>query len=134
MQDIAINDLYRSIQETNRKWVVTGAAGFIGSHLVQTLLELDQQVVGLDNLSTGHTENLDDVRESVKPGQWDKFTFIHGDIRNIETCSECVEGADYVLHQAALGSVPHSIDDPAQANENNINGFLNMLMHRAMPG
>lgn len=128
MQDIAINDLYRSIQGTNRKWVVTGAAGFIGSHLVQTLLELDQQVVGLDNLSTGHTENLDDVRESVKPGQWDNFTFIYGDIRNIETCSECVEGADYVLHQAALGSVPHSIDDPARANENNINGFLNMLM------
>lgn len=128
MKKTSRHELFTSIQATPRKWVVTGAAGFIGSHLVQKLLELDQQVVGLDNFSTGHQENLDDIEQSVKPGQWNNFMFLCGDIRDIDACRESVSGADCVLHQAALGSVPHSIDDPAHANENNINGFLNMLM------
>ncbi len=111
-----------------RRWLVTGAAGFIGSHLLETLLKLNQTVVGLDNFSTGYQHNLDEVRSLVSTEQWSRFRFIEGDIRNLETCRQAVERVDYVLHQAALGSVPRSIADPITSNDNNISGFLNMLV------
>jgi len=108
--------------------LVTGAAGFIGSNLVETLLKLNQSVVGLDNFLTGHQHNLDEVKKLVTPDQWGRFTFIEGDIRDITTCESACAGADYVLHQAALGSVPRSLEDPITTNECNITGFLNILV------
>jgi UDP-N-acetylglucosamine 4-epimerase len=109
-------------------WLVTGVAGFIGSNLLETLLKLDQKVVGLDNFSTGFQHNLDEVRSLVSDEQWRRFTFIKGDICKPETCKHACAGVDYVLHQAALGSVPRSIEDPLTTNQNNISGFLNMLV------
>jgi UDP-N-acetylglucosamine 4-epimerase len=120
--------LQQRLREEPATWLITGVAGFIGSNLLEALLKLDQKVVGLDNFSTGHQYNLDEVQELVKEGQWRNFTFLEGDIRNPEDCSEACEGVDYVLHQAALGSVPRSLEDPALTNENNITGFLNMLI------
>ncbi len=111
-----------------RTWLITGVAGFIGSNLLETLLKLDQQVIGLDNFSTGFQDNLDEVQNLVNESQWDNFQFINGDICNIKTCQAACEGVDFVLHQAALGSVPRSIEDPLTTNENNISGFLNMLV------
>ncbi|MBR8653633.1 Vi polysaccharide biosynthesis UDP-N-acetylglucosaminuronic acid C-4 epimerase TviC [Achromobacter sp. Marseille-Q0513] len=111
-----------------RKWLLTGCAGFIGSNLLETLLKLDQTVTGLDNFATGFQHNLDEVRASVSPEQWARFTFIEGDIRDLETCQRAAAGADYVLHQAALGSVPRSLKDPITTNAVNIGGFLNMLV------
>jgi UDP-N-acetylglucosamine 4-epimerase len=108
-------------------WVVTGAAGFIGSNLSEALLCLNQKVVGLDNLSTGHTDNLAQIQAAVGPERWKNFTWIEGDLQNAPTCSDAVEGADYVLHQAALGSVPRSVSQPADTNASNVTGFLNML-------
>lgn len=108
-------------------WLVTGAAGFIGSNLLETLLKLNQKVIGLDNFATGHQRNLDEVQELVKSEQWANFTFIEGDIRNYEDCQQAINGVDYVLHQAALGSVPRSIADPITTNAANISGFINML-------
>lgn len=116
------------LKTTPRAWLITGVAGFIGSNLLETLLKLEQNVVGLDNFSTGFQHNLDEVQDLVSPEQWQRFTFIEGDIRSIEDCSNACEGIDYVLHQAALGSVPRSIDDPITTNANNISGFLNMLV------
>lgn len=116
------------LQSAPQKWVITGVAGFIGSNLLETLLGLDQVVVGLDNFSTGHRHNLEQVKEAVDPICWQRFTLIEGDIRNLETCRQACNGVDYVLHQAALGSVPRSIEDPIFTNENNITGFLNMLV------
>lgn len=110
-----------------KTWLVTGVAGFIGSNLLETLLKLNQKVVGLDNFATGHQRNLDEVKGLVEVSQWDNFTFIEGDIRNYEACQDAVKGVDYVLHQAALGSVPRSIADPITTNAANITGFLNML-------
>jgi len=110
------------------KWLVTGVAGFIGSNLLETLLKNNQHVVGLDNFSTGHRHNLDQVKAGVHPEQWQHFTFIEGDIRDLATCRLACESATYVLHEAALGSVPRSIADPINTNENNISGFLNMLV------
>ena len=109
-------------------WLVTGVAGFIGSNLLETLLKLNQQVVGLDNFSTGFQHNLDEVKANVTAPQWDGFHFVEGDIRDIQTCHGACKGIDYVLHEAALGSVPRSIEDPLTTNANNINGFLNMLV------
>lgn len=109
-------------------WLVTGVAGFIGSNLLETLLGLDQQVVGLDNFFTGHQHNLDEVKNQVSDEQWQRFTFIEGDISKLEDCKKACAGADYVLHQAALGSVPRSIEDPLLTNSANIDGFLNMLV------
>ncbi|WP_374594959.1 NAD-dependent epimerase/dehydratase family protein [Aquabacterium sp.] len=111
-----------------RAWLVTGVAGFIGSNLLQTLLELDQNVVGLDNFSTGHRHNLELVRAEVGEARWARFRMIEGDIRHLEDCRQACAGVDYVLHQAALGSVPRSIDDPITTNASNIDGFLNMLV------
>ncbi len=110
-----------------KTWLVTGVAGFIGSNLLEKLLKLNQTVVGLDNFATGHQHNLDEVKSLVSEAQWDRFTFIEGDIREPKVCEQVVQGVDYVLHQAALGSVPRSINDPLTTNETNITGFLNML-------
>jgi UDP-N-acetylglucosamine 4-epimerase len=109
-------------------WLVTGCAGFIGSNLIESLLERGQRVVGLDNFSTGFQHNLDQVRSAVGPEAWKRFRFIEGDIRSLDTCREACKGVDYVLHEAALGSVPRSIDDPITSHESNVTGFLNMLV------
>ena len=116
------------LRSSTRSWLVTGVAGFIGSHLLETLLRLDQQVIGLDNFSTGHQHNLEDVRNMVSPDQWKRFTFIQGNICDMDTCRRAAENADYVLHQAALGSVPRSIEDPITTNASNVDGFVNMLV------
>lgn len=122
---------YKSIKAELTKnpkcWLVTGAAGFIGSNLLEHLLKLDQTVVGLDNFSTGHQRNLDEVKGLVSEDQWQNFHLIKGDIRDYETCISAVKDVDYVLHQAALGSVPRSIADPISSNSVNISGFLNVL-------
>lgn len=109
-------------------WLVTGVAGFIGSNLLETLLLLDQRVVGLDNFATGYQHNLDEVQGLVTPQQWSRFEFIEGDIRNLDDCHRACKGVDYVLHQAALGSVPRSLANPIATNDTNISGFLNMLV------
>ena len=120
--------IQKQLQEISKTWLITGVAGFIGSNLLERLLSLDQNVVGLDNFSTGFQHNLDEVQGLITDQQWGRFTFIKGDIRNTEDCKKACEGVDYVLHQAALGSVPRSIENPILTNENNINGFLNMLV------
>jgi len=123
---------YAEIQEElkahPRRWLVTGGAGFIGSNLVQALLELGQTVVGLDNFATGFRHNLDDVQSQVGAGAWSRFTFVEGDIRSLPDCRKACAGADAVLHQAALGSVPRSIKDPIASHQANVDGFLNMLV------
>lgn len=111
-----------------RVWLITGVAGFIGSNLLETLLKLDQKIVGLDNFATGYQRNLDQVCGQVTAEQWTSFRFIKGDIRDLATCRQAVEGVEFVLHQAALGSVPRSIEDPITTNSTNIDGFLNMLV------
>lgn len=116
------------LQQAPKIWLVTGVAGFIGSNLLETLLKLNQKVVGLDNFATGHQHNLDEVRSLVTSEQWVNFKFYKGDIRNLEDCQKVCAGVDYVLHQAALGSVPRSIADPIITNAANITGFLNMLV------
>lgn len=110
-----------------KTWLVTGVAGFIGSNLLETLLKLNQTVIGLDNFATGYQKNLDEVQSLVSDEQWQRFSFIEGDIRNLADCQKACSGVDYVLHQAALGSVPRSLADPITTNEVNISGFLNML-------
>ncbi|UJF23133.1 NAD-dependent epimerase/dehydratase family protein [Shewanella sp. OMA3-2] len=115
------------LQTTPKVWLITGVAGFIGSNLLEKLLELNQTVVGLDNFSTGHQHNLDEVQSLVTVEQWARFRFIEGDIRDYSVCEKVLKGVDYVLHQAALGSVPRSISDPITTNAVNITGFLNML-------
>lgn len=111
-----------------KKWLVTGVGGFIGSNILEVLLIHDQVVVGLDNFSTGKRENLNEVQSAVSPEQWSRFTLIEGDIRSLSACEKACSGVDYVLHQAALGSVPRSIDDPVSSNSVNVDGFLNMLV------
>ncbi len=120
--------LQAQLKASPRIWLITGVAGFIGSNLLETLLTLDQKVVGLDNFSTGFQHNLDEVRSLVSDEQWQRFTFVKGDICQLQTCRQVCGGVDYVLHQAALGSVPRSIEDPLTTNQNNISGFLNMLV------
>lgn len=119
--------IQQELREQPKKWLITGCAGFIGSNLLETLLKLDQTVVGLDNFATGHQHNLDEVKELVGSKRWARFSLITGDIRDLAACQQAVEGVDYVLHQAALGSVPRSLKDPITTNDVNINGFLNML-------
>jgi UDP-N-acetylglucosamine 4-epimerase len=122
--EVVKNDL----KNTPRTWLITGVAGFIGSNLLEALLKLEQVVVGLDNFATGHQYNLDEVELEVTSEQWARFRFIEGSITNLSDCHEAVKGIDYVLHQAALGSVPRSIADPLATNAANITGFLNMLL------
>lgn len=137
----------KSLGEDPRTWLVTGVAGFIGSNLLETLLKINQRVVGLDNFATGHRRNLEEVRALVSPEQWARFSFIEGDIRKLEDCHRAMTFSpvaatlnqeadslteswpvDFVLHQAALGSVPRSLSDPISTNATNIDGFLNMLV------
>ncbi|WP_341667682.1 SDR family oxidoreductase [Alcaligenes sp. SDU_A2] len=124
----AFKQAKQQLRDQPGTWLVTGCAGFIGSNLLETLLMLDQQVVGLDNFATGHQYNLDEVREQVGAQRWARFRFIEGDIRNLDDCRQAVQGVDYVLHQAALGSVPRSLNDPLTSNEVNVSGSLNMMV------
>lgn len=124
----AYESLKQQLQTAPQTWLVTGVAGFIGSNLLEALLKLNQRVVGLDNFSTGHQRNLDEVKLLITAEQWANFSFIQGDIRRIDDCRRACEGAHYVLHQAALGSVPRSIENPIITNQNNVDGFLNMLV------
>lgn len=122
------DDLLKRLEAEPHTWLVTGAAGFIGSNLLQTLLRHGQRVVGLDNFLTGYQRNLDMVRDATTPEQWAAFRFVEGDIRDPATCRDVCRGVDHILHEAALGSVPRSIDDPMLSNSCNIDGFLNMLV------
>jgi len=124
----AYEQVKNNLCETQCTWLITGVAGFIGSNLLETLLKLNQRVVGLDNFATGHQRNLDEVRTLVTEDQWANFRFIKGDIRVLNDCERACDGVDYVLHQAALGSVPRSVENPINTNETNISGFLNMLV------
>ena len=132
------------LTNNSRTWLITGVAGFIGSNLLESLLKLNQRVVGLDSFATGFQKNLDEVRSLVAPAQWANFDFIQGDIRNLDDCHLAMKYSqsretgnsankestpvDFVLHQAALGSVPRSIENPINTNDTNISGFLNMLV------
>jgi UDP-N-acetylglucosamine 4-epimerase len=122
------NNLLDKLPASQKAWLITGVAGFIGCNLLERLLTLDQRVVGLDNFATGHRHNLEQIKSVVTPAQWARFRFIEGDIRKIEDCRNACTGVDYVLHQAALGSVPRSLEDPINTNQANIDGFLNMLV------
>jgi UDP-N-acetylglucosamine 4-epimerase len=140
----AYDTLKTRLMNEQHTWLITGVAGFIGSNLLETLLKLNQRVVGLDNFATGHQHNLDEVQTLVEPSQWVNFRFIQGDIRNLDDCKKAMtfyhSGAgdnsandngidvEYVLHQAALGSVPRSVEDPINTNSANITGYLNMLV------
>lgn len=120
--------LQSNLIRSPKTWLITGVAGFIGSNLLETLLKLNQTVVGLDNFATGYQRNLDEVKNQLTSEQWAHFNFIEGDICNQEDCRTACDGVDYVLHQAALGSVPRSINDPIKTNQTNVGGFLNMLV------
>ena len=122
-------DLSSLLRQSSRRWLVTGAAGFIGSNLVEALLAAGQDVVGLDNFATGHQRNLDEVARLV-PGAGERFTMIQGDIRDRDACAKAVEGVDVVLHQAALGSVPRSLADPLTSHDVNVTGFLKESVDR----
>ncbi len=115
------------LKQNPKNWLITGVAGFIGSNLAQELLELNQNVIGVDNFVTGHRYNLKEIKKALTPLQWENFTFIEGDIRDFSTCHSVSRDVDIVLHQAALGSVPRSIDNPIVSNDSNVSGFLNML-------
>ena len=120
--------LKTQLQSKQYTWLITGVAGFIGSNLLEALLQLNQKVVGLDNCSTGHQRNLDEVQSIVTPAHWQNFSFMQADICNLANCQTACNGVDYVLHQAALGSVPRSVEDPITSNASNVTGFLNMLV------
>jgi UDP-N-acetylglucosamine/UDP-N-acetylgalactosamine 4-epimerase len=122
------NELQSTLRSAPRTWLVTGVAGFIGSNLLETLLQLDQYVLGIDNFSTGYQENLDEVRTKVGPRKWARARIVEGDIRDPATCQRLCADVDYVLHQAALGSVPRSLADPVASHDTNVSGFLNMLI------
>ena len=124
----AIEKRFGALKAQPRTWLVTGAAGFIGSNLVEALLGLDQRVVGLDNFATGFKHNLDQLRDLVGAEAWKRFTFIEGDIRSLEDCKRACGGVDYVLHQAALGSVPRSSADPIATHDANVTGFVHLLV------
>jgi UDP-N-acetylglucosamine 4-epimerase len=124
----AIDDARRQLTANPLRWLVTGSAGFIGSHLVRALLDLEQSVVGLDNFATGHRRNLDEIRATVTGEQWRRHRFLEEDIRDPDACRSACRGIDVVLHQAALGSVPRSLEDPLATNRSNIDGFLNVLV------
>jgi len=120
--------ILNQLESTQKTWLISGVSGFIGSNILEKLLQLEQRVIGLDNFATGYKKNLDDVRNHVTSSQWSHFKFVEGDICNLKDCQEVCGGVNYVLHQAALGSVPRSINDPITTNSVNIGGFLNMLI------
>jgi len=124
----AYEQLRSHLPTAPKSWLITGVAGFIGCNLLEALLKLEQKVVGLDNFATGHHHNLKQIQDAVTPEQWSRFKFIEGDIRKLDDCRAACAGVDYVLHQAALGSVPRSLEDPLTTNGANIDGFLNMLV------
>jgi UDP-N-acetylglucosamine 4-epimerase len=124
----AYETLKLNLRSKQHTWLITGVAGFIGSNLLEALLQLNQKVVGLDNFATGYKRNLDEVQSIVTPAQWQNFKFMHADICNLADCQKSCSGVDYVLHQAALGSVPRSVQDPITTNASNVTGFLNMLV------
>ena len=123
-----LDNVRRELTVKPLRWLVTGSAGFIGSHLVHALLDLEQTVVGLDNFATGHQRNIDEIRATVTGERWRRHHFIEQDIRDLDACRSACRGIDVVLHQAALGSVPRSLDDPIATNQSNIDGFLNVLV------
>ena len=124
---VALRDAEAQLRVEPKRWLVTGSAGFIGSHLLETLLHLGQQVVSVDNFETGHRRNLEEVRAAVGEERWRQHEFIEGDIVDPGTCRRACKEVDVVLHQAALGSVPRSISDPQRTHAVNATGFLNML-------
>ncbi len=128
MEGVGYERLRGELQAAPKTWLVTGVAGFIGSNLLEALLRLDQRVAGLDNFSTGHRKNLDEVKERVSPQQWAQFHFIEGDLGDPATCRGACAGADFVLHQAALGSVPRSLAEPLASHQSNVTGFLHLLI------
>ena len=133
MKISSYDQVRQKLLQKQHTWLVTGVAGFIGSNLLEALLKLNQRVVGLDNFATGHQHNLDEVQSLVSPEQWANFNFIQGDIRNLDDCRRAMVisngcSVEYVLHEAALGSVPRSIEDPIATNEVNLSGFLHMLV------
>lgn len=124
-----LNQVVKNILSSKSEtWLITGVAGFIGSHLLQVLLQQGQTVVGLDNFSTGYRNNLDSVKNLVGSNNWKRFSLIEGDLRDLKTCQKACEKVAVVLHQAALGSVPRSIKDPLATHQSNVDGFLNMLI------
>ena len=129
---VALERVKNKIIAKPKVWLITGVSGFIGSNLLEQLLKIEQKVIGLDNFSTGKRNNLNEVKKNVSEKQWKKFQFIEGDIRNIDVCREACKSVSYVLHQAALGSVSRSVNNPIETNETNVTGFLNMLI--AAPG
>jgi UDP-N-acetylglucosamine 4-epimerase len=124
----AYDQIQLSLKATPKKWLVTGVAGFIGSNLLETLLKLEQSVIGLDNFSLGSKRNLGEVRSNVRPEQWARFQFVEGDIVDLPSCQRVCSGVDFVLHQAALGSVPRSIAEPLASHASNVTGTLNMFL------
>jgi UDP-N-acetylglucosamine 4-epimerase len=121
------NVISSHLKGVSERWLVTGAAGFIGSNIVEALLNADQEVVGLDNFATGQRSNLDEIAGHVGPDRWARFKMIEADIRDRSACAQAVDGISYVLHQAALGSVPRSMADPLNSHDSNVTGFINML-------
>ena len=125
-------ELQEYLKDNQSTWLITGVAGFIGSNLLENLLILNQKVVGLDNFDTGYQHNIDqaiqDANNATGKDLSNNFKFIDGDIRELDDCKQACNNVDYVLHQAALGSVPRSIEDPINTNRANIDGFLNMLV------
>ena len=124
----AYDQLQKELKAKPKTWLVTGVAGFIGSNLLEALLGLDQRVTGLDNFSTGKQKNLEEVKALVSPAQWWRFRFVEGDIGDLAVCQAACAGVDFVLHQAALGSVPLSMTDPLGSHRSNVTGCLNMLV------
>lgn len=123
-----IAEIRKQLRKKPKRWLITGVAGFIGSNLLEELLDLGQIVVGLDNFSTGYQHNLQDVKDQAGSDGWRRFTFLEADVCNLDDCRKACFSIDYVLHQAALGSVPRSIHDPITTNQSNIDGFINMLV------
>ncbi|BDG03433.1 NAD-dependent epimerase [Anaeromyxobacter oryzae] len=125
---VAYEQVKRTLSAEPSRWCVTGAAGFIGSHLVQALLCLDQEVIGVDDFSTGRRENIEDVLTTVGSARAARFRLVEGDIRDLSACRAAMLGVQRVLHQAALGSVPRSIKDPRTSHDVNVTGFMNVLL------
>jgi len=121
------DDFNTRLSGATGRWLVTGAGGFIGSNIVEALLAGGQEVAGLDNFATGHRSNLDEVKMTVGDEHWSRFQLIEADIRDRDACARAADGVDYVLHQAALGSVPRSLADPLTSHDVNVTGFVNML-------